>query len=81
MHAYYFTLHISRSDYLRYYQGSAARVIVKAQDGRSLSLPAANLRPFVSHEGIHGTFRLIVNDQQRLQSLERWPPSPPGTMA
>lgn len=81
MQRYYFTLSISHQNYLRYYQGSAARVVVKAHDGRTVSLPAVKFRRFVLHDGIHGSFCLTVDDQQRFQSLERWPPTAPSITA
>ncbi|WP_295402363.1 DUF2835 domain-containing protein [uncultured Thiocystis sp.] len=71
MQRFYFSLEITASEYLRYYRGSAARVVVRAQDGRSLSLPAANLRRFVAADGVRGRFRLTVDDENRMVSLER----------
>ena len=75
MQRFYFNLEITASEYLRYYQGAAGRVMIRVQDGRSLSLPAANLRRFVTTEGVRGRFCLTVDDHNRLVSLERDPPS------
>ncbi|MBK1721351.1 DUF2835 domain-containing protein [Thiocystis violacea] len=73
MQRFYFSLSISAPEYLKYYQGAAGRVIVRASDGRSLSIPAANLRRFVTTEGVRGQFCLTVDDNHRLVSLERHP--------
>ena len=70
MRHFYFSLNISRTEYLRYYQGSAARVVVRAHDGRTLSIPAINLRQFVTHAGIQGRFRATIDQNNRLVSLE-----------
>ena len=71
MQRFYFSLEITAAEYLRYYRGAAARVMVRAQDGRSLSLPAANLRRFVATDGVRGRFCLTVDDDNRMVSLER----------
>jgi hypothetical protein len=68
---YYFSLSISRDEYLRYYQGQAVSVAVTDTHGRNLRFPANALRPHVQHTGIHGRFRLITDDQNRLERLER----------
>ncbi|QIK37903.1 DUF2835 domain-containing protein [Caldichromatium japonicum] len=73
MQRLYFSLNIPRDDYLRYYRGAAARVMARAQDGRTLSLPASRLRPFVTHTGIQGRFCAVLGPDNRLISLERQP--------
>ena len=66
-----FTLSISRNEYLRYYRGLARDVIVRSHDGRRIQFPAHLLRPFVEHRGVHGEFRLTVDEQRRLIDLQR----------
>jgi hypothetical protein len=73
MQRFYFSLDISASEYLRYYRGAAARVLVRAHDGRTLSIPAANLRRFVTNAGVRGDFLATVDASHRLISLEPWP--------
>ncbi|NEX22072.1 DUF2835 domain-containing protein [Thiorhodococcus mannitoliphagus] len=77
MQRFYFSLSISASEYLKYYRGTAGRVIVRASDGRSLSIPAVNLRPFVTQEGIRGHFCLTVDQDHKLVSIERHPAAQP----
>lgn len=57
--------------YLAWYRGQAGRVLMHARDGRSISLPAHHLRPFLSHEGVYGSFELTFTDEGKLVSLER----------
>ena len=57
--------------YLAWYRGQAGRVLVHARDGRSISLPAHHLRPFLSHEGVYGSFELTFTGEGKLVSLER----------
>ena len=66
-----FSLDISSEDYLRYYRGSAHSVVVRAEDGRKVRFPASNLRPFVTREGVHGRFELLLDEENRLQELRR----------
>ncbi|MEE4296773.1 MAG: DUF2835 domain-containing protein [Wenzhouxiangella sp.] len=71
MNEYYFSLSISRDEYLRYYQGQAEAVVVTDSQGRNIRFPANALRSHVQHTGIHGRFRLVTDDLNRLQRLER----------
>ncbi|WP_090209549.1 DUF2835 domain-containing protein [Ectothiorhodospira magna] len=71
MQYFHFSLGISRDEYLRYYNGAASTVVVMSQEGRTVRFPASALRPFVLHDGVRGRFRLTVNSQFKLLSLER----------
>ncbi|NOX76433.1 MAG: DUF2835 domain-containing protein [Gammaproteobacteria bacterium] len=71
MRAYRFRLSIPAEEYLAYYQGTASQVVVALSNGVNLQFPAGNLRPFVSHEGVYGRFVLRVDDNNKLQNLER----------
>jgi uncharacterized radical SAM superfamily Fe-S cluster-containing enzyme len=66
-----FSLNISSDDYLRYYRGEASMVQVTADDGRRIRFPAANLRPFVSREGVQGRFEITLDKENRLQDLKK----------
>ena len=71
MSEYRFRLAISADEYLAYYQGAAKQVLVTMVDGRRLQLPALNLRKFVTHEGIYGSFVLRVDAGNKIQAIER----------
>lgn len=66
-----FVLNISSDEYLRYYQGAARHVVVRGRDGRTIQFPAGLLRRFVSHDGVHGEFRLCFDAGNKLLSLDR----------
>ena len=68
---YRFSLRISAEDYLRYYRGEAVSVIATDPHGRTIRFPATALRPYVDYQGVHGRFRLVTDDEHRLQKLER----------
>lgn len=57
--------------FLAWYRGQAGRVLMRSRDGRSVSLPAHHLRPFLTHEGVYGSFSLRFTPEGQLLSLER----------
>jgi hypothetical protein len=65
------TLSISRADYERLYRGQARTVVARDTQGKTLQFPALSLRPFLSHNGIHGTFVISVDDNNRLLDIRR----------
>ncbi|MGE0372788.1 MAG: DUF2835 domain-containing protein [Gammaproteobacteria bacterium] len=66
-----FLLNIAPDEYLRYYQGTVRHVLARGRDGRTVQFPAGLLRPFLTHDGVHGEFRLRFDDNNRLVSLDR----------
>lgn len=57
--------------YLAWYRGDAGRVLMVSRDGRRVSLPAHHLRPFLSYDGVYGSFVMRFTDDGKLLSLER----------
>lgn len=55
------------------YQGRANRIQALSRDGRRVSIPAHHFRPFLTHEGIYGSFELQFNAEGELLSLRRLP--------
>ncbi len=68
-----FTLHIPANDYIRHYQGHARDVMAQSQDGIILSFPAMHLRPFVSHDGVHGLFEIEFDTNNKFRALRKLP--------
>ncbi len=64
-------VHISADEFIRHYSGAAHAVVARARNGQTVKFPANALRPFVSHEGVHGTFTLHIDRQNKLLSIER----------
>lgn len=71
MQRHRFQLAISAETFLHYYRGAARAVIVQAEDGRTIQLPANSLRPFVTASGVVGRFELILDDHNKLVELRR----------
>ncbi|NBI55502.1 DUF2835 domain-containing protein [Photobacterium alginatilyticum] len=70
MKSYTFSVYISYQSYLNHYSGAASTVVVVTDNGLKLQLPASRFRPFLSQLGVKGRFRITVNNQNRLDTLE-----------
>jgi len=66
-----FYLDLSAERYLRYYQGAARAVSVVSIEGKRVEFPADRLRPFVTHDGVHGLFALQYDDNNRFVALKQ----------
>lgn len=66
-----FSIALSADVFLHYYRGNARSVIVRAEDGRRIQLPAVSLRPFLLSDGINGEFELTLDDNNRLLDIRR----------
>jgi len=64
-------LHIGADEFVRLYSGAAHAVVARAQDGQTVRFPANALRPFVAHDGVHGTFILLIDDRNKLRSINK----------
>jgi len=71
MKQFEFQLRISAERYLDYYRGAARHVVVRCADGVSVQFPAALLQPFVTAEGVHGSFVLTCDEQNKGAELRR----------
>ena len=66
-----FRLQISQQQYLQYYQGTANAVQVVSECGQKVNFPAIRLRPFMTHDGIHGRFCLTIDGNNRFIDLQK----------
>ena len=66
-----FRLQISQQHYLQYYQGTANAVQVVSECGQKVKFPAIRLRPFLTHDGIHGRFCLTIDSNNRFIDLQK----------
>ena len=64
-------IHLPAERFLAVYQGRANRVLLHSRDGRKVSLPAHHLKPFLTHEGVHGRFELEFSSSGELLALRR----------
>lgn len=66
-----FYLKLLFAEFLAFYQGAAREVVATALDGRTVRFPAAVLRPFVAHDGVHGMFVLRFDGANKFTELVR----------
>ncbi|WP_100641459.1 DUF2835 family protein [Alteromonas facilis] len=66
---YEFSLCVSYKQCEQLYMQGNNSVVVLSTTGVRISLPAKNLRPFVSTNGIHARFRLVTSAQNKIISL------------
>jgi hypothetical protein len=64
-------IRIPADEYQRLYQGVVRDVSAQSIDGRRIRFPAMILRPYVTHQGIKGRFRLVFDELNRFQTIEK----------
>ncbi len=64
-------LALTLEECLAHYEGWAQRVHARSVDGRRVEFPARALRRVVTHEGVHGRFRLHFSAEGRFLEIER----------
>ena len=67
----YVRLAIRTDELLKLYRGSARAVSATAVDGRSIRFPADALKPFVSRDGVYGSFALQIDRNNKLLAIHR----------
>jgi len=68
---FYVQLNISVSEFQNYYAQNINSVMTHSHDGRLIQFPANALQPFVTHSGVQGKFKLVIDKNARLKSINR----------
>ena len=68
---YKFNLHLSREEFLQYYEGVVKFIQVKSYCGKIIQFPADKMREFVLKDGVHGSFVIQLNDDDKFLALKR----------
>lgn len=71
MQNYYFSIAVNYDFCERFYEPGINTVIIEDEKGKRVRLPVLNLRPYVTPDGIKGRFRLVVDNNNKIQSFER----------
>jgi len=61
---YYFSLSLSKQEFLPYYQGKIYSIVVKTNLGTTVQFPAMHLRSHLTSHGIYGTFCLETQNNK-----------------
>ena len=65
------SLNISADEYLKLYQGTARSVFTRTSDGQNIRFPANILQPFVSREGVKGSFKIEFDEHHRFEQISQ----------
>ncbi|MEW5754967.1 MAG: DUF2835 domain-containing protein [Pseudomonadota bacterium] len=66
-----FRLAIPADAYAAYYRGAIKAVSVTACDGRRIQFPVNLIHKFLGHDGIHGTFEILFDENQKCLGIAR----------
>ena len=58
-------------NYYRHYRGIGQTMVVRCSDGTSVQFPARLMRPFISINGVRGTFMLTCDDEGKNAVIRR----------
>ena len=64
-------LSLSTERVMEYYRGAARYVLTVAKDGRTVQFPASMLRQFVTEEGVHGSFEIVFDKNNKMKTMRR----------
>ena len=64
-----FSLNLSYDKFLYVYKGQAKNVVTKTMDGRTIQFPAEILKPYLTRNGVQGTFLLQFDENNKFKSL------------
>jgi len=64
-------IRITRDEYLRVYQDYIRQVKATARTGESVRFPVTVLQPFVSSDGVTGTFELHFDNNNKFVKIVR----------
>ncbi len=66
-----FYVNVTHEEFLSIYKGTANALLVRAEDGRRIQIPANNFRKFVTAAGLQGHFEMELDGNSRLVNLTR----------
>ena len=67
---YYFSLNISKHDFLPYYRGEIQSIVVRSHLGTTINFPAIHLRKHLTSTGIYGQFCLETKNNKFLSLIK-----------
>ncbi|MCL1037517.1 DUF2835 domain-containing protein [Shewanella submarina] len=65
-----FSLNLTYREFMPYYRGDVDKVEVQDRRGTRLWINCRHFRRFLTPSGIHGWFRLVLNEKGDVVSLE-----------
>lgn len=71
MRQFHFFLDIHYSELQVLYQQPGQRLLVRTEEGKSLSIPFRYFRPWVTPAGLQGHFYVQLDDQQHINAIHK----------
>ncbi len=68
---YDFNVSVDAERMLAMYRGDVRYLLVYSTAGLKLQLPLSNFRPYVDEQGLHGRFRVEVDQNNKIQTLQK----------
>ncbi|MDB2330137.1 DUF2835 domain-containing protein [Alteromonas sp.] len=68
---YFFSINVPYTECEALYSGAIPNVVMLAENGIRVQVPANRLRQFVNREGVKGRFRMVVDAKHKIKSFER----------
>ncbi len=68
---FYIHLNITTIEFLNYYTKNISTVIATSHNGKRVQFPANVLQSFVTHSGVQGTFKLVIDENTKFKSISR----------
>ncbi len=65
------SLSITADEYIKLYKGAARSVFTRTAEGRSIRFPANILQPFVTREGVRGSFVIEFDEQNKFKRIKQ----------
>jgi|TARA_R110002096_G_scaffold246654_14_gene439048 hypothetical protein len=66
-----FKLAIPAEKYLSVYKGLAKTISTLTYDGRRVEFSAEKVRPFLTHDGVYGTFEMHITAEKKFLSIKK----------
>ncbi len=68
---FYFHIDIYYTIFKQYYMFPEAQILVTCENDQRIKLAAHYLRPFITHEGIRGRFRITLDSKNKITDLKK----------
>ena len=71
VHHFTFTIRITSEGWSEYYRVPSASIVARSHTGKQVQFKARHLHKFITRDGIQGTFRMTIDDNQDFVSMEK----------
>ncbi len=71
MQIHFFSISVSYLECENLYGRARNSVVLMSEKGIRVQLPVMNLRPFIQRDGLHGRFRLTIDESNKIKAFER----------